>query len=183
MASRLALDGEELGWPEGEGPRDQQVREGIDARVVDPYGAVVETARVLQVILDLDEVALQLQEVAVCLELGPGLGQGDQPVQPDFHLALDPRLFGRRTERRRARAQFRDRLERGPLVARIGLHCLDQLRDQLVPARELHVDIAPRRAHLVTLAHQAVEDDHAPAEQAEHHQDQDPSEHAAPLRR
>lgn len=42
------------------------------------------------------------------------------------------------------------------------LNSLDQLGDQVVAPRELHVDIAPSGGHAIAVAHQQVEDNDTP---------------------
>src|SRR3546814_18944209 len=61
---------EELGGLEVEAARHQQVGHPLHRVVVVAHGAVVEAACVLQVLLDLDQVALQLGEVLAGLEVG-----------------------------------------------------------------------------------------------------------------
>src|SRR3546814_9807099 len=59
----FALGLEEFGGAEAEAARHQQVGHPLHRVVVVAHGAVVEAACVLQVLLDLDQVALQLREV------------------------------------------------------------------------------------------------------------------------
>ena len=58
---------------------------------------------------------------------------------------LGLRLLGRAPRALMALARaLRDGLERAPLVGGVALHRLDQVRDEVVAALELHVDLRPR---------------------------------------
>src|SRR3989442_14320944 len=81
-AYRLPLVGMKEGHRlEAEQLRHNQVGEGLDARRVLLHGAVVEAARVLQVVLDLDQLVGELAEIRVGLELRVALLQEQQLLQ------------------------------------------------------------------------------------------------------
>src|SRR5205814_8817771 len=91
---RLPLVGVEEGHRlEAKQLRHDQVGEGLDARRVLLHGAVVEAARVLQVVLDLDQLVGELAEIRVGLELHVDVGEalarlvavGDQSVVDPGH--------------------------------------------------------------------------------------------------
>ena len=64
--------------------------------------------------------------------------------------------------REAARTQLGDILEHRALVAGMLLHDFDELRNQVVAARKLHADVAPRLRDAVAIAHQQVVGDDAP---------------------
>ena len=144
--------------------RHHQVGEALHAVVELAHGAVVEAARVLQVVLDVHQVALQGQEILAGLELGVGLLDHQQAG----HVAFDRLLEAGQARRRRGghglRPQFGHALEHGLLVAGVGAHGLHQARHQVVPAHQLHVDVAPAGLHLVAQPHQAVEGEYGPGQ-------------------
>ena len=90
------------------------------------------------------------------------------------------RLVAQRGRADRARAQCGHCRQRRTLVLRVALHRGDQLRHQVVAARQLHVDVAPRRAHLVARGNQVVEDDHERRDDHEGDRAKPPPEHAQP---
>src|SRR5438046_8930446 len=75
---------------EAEQLRYDQVGEGLDARRVLLHGAVVEAARVLQVVLDLDQLVRKLAEIRVGLELRVALLQEQQLLQAPAKRPLVP---------------------------------------------------------------------------------------------
>src|SRR3546814_6623284 len=101
-----------------------------DLVVVVAHGAVVEAACVLQVLLDLDQVALQLGEVLAGLEVGIGLLQRDQPSQRVFQLAFDVAEPAGGAFGGGSCAQRGDRFEQRGLVAGIALDRRDQRRSE-----------------------------------------------------
>jgi hypothetical protein len=94
-------------------------------------------------------------------------------VQPRLHLVLEPRLVAQAARRLGPRPELGDRAERRPLVVRVGAHGLDELRDEVVAPRELHVDVAPGGAHLVAVPDQAIEGQHAPQDEPGKQHDQE----------
>ena len=62
-----------------------------------------------------------------------------------------------------------DRFERRLLVGGVALDRLDQVRDQVVPALELHADLRPRVVDPVPQPDEAV----VPGDEHEHDQDDD----------
>ena len=73
-------------------PATRLLGEGLDQRVQVPRGAVVVAPGHLELVLDLRELALELAEVGVGLELGIGLGERHQApertLEPPLGLAL-----------------------------------------------------------------------------------------------
>jgi hypothetical protein len=88
-----------LRWPERipERPGNGHIRHTLNGVVIIPHRAVVEAACVLQVILDLDEIALQLKEGFVCFEVGISLLQdhdtGERFLELGFDLAKSQRAL------------------------------------------------------------------------------------------
>ena len=174
----LVIRSKKLGGPEVQRPGHQEIRYRLDARVVDPHRAIVEAARVLQMILHLDEVALQLQEIPIGLELRIGLGKGDEALQAGRHLVLEACLVRQVGGALRLHAQLGHGGERGALVVGVSAHRVHKLRHEVVTPRQLHVDVAPGGTHLVTVTHQPVEDQHAPEKQGRDQDGKDQRQHS-----
>lgn len=123
--------------------------------------------------------------MALDFQFGVGLGQREQPPQraAERALGLGQLLHRRRiagialggiqaADRAVARADYR--LQRVALVLHVGLHCLDQIRDQVVATGQLHVDLGEGVAITIAAGDKAVVDADRPEQQgdadAEHHQ-------------
>src|SRR5215467_14888189 len=158
---RLLVDAaaEELRRPERRELRDDEHRKRLDLRVEIAHGAVVEAPRVLEVVLDLDQLALQREEVVAGLEVGILLLQREDAVDLPRELALDGGLVGERSGSDGARAKLGERRQRRALVRGVALYRGDELRHEIVPARQLDVDVAPGRANLVARRDELVEHD------------------------
>src|SRR5213592_3018257 len=143
---------------EAEQLRYDQVGEGLDARRVLLHCAVVEAARVLQVVLDLDQLVRKLAEIRVGLELRVALLQEQQLLQALAERALVAEALGERSGAGGARAQLGHAREQRLFVGGVAAHGLDQQRHQVGAALELHVDVGEALARLVALGDQAVVD-------------------------
>ena len=159
-------------------------REHLDRVVERQDGVVEDLPRDRDLVLGVLELRLEVEEVLVRLQLGVGLGDREQAAE---RLAQHPlRRSGRRRALRRHRrgARLGDRVERPALVGRVPLHRLDEVRDQVVPPLQLHVDLRPGVVDPVALADEPVEEQHQ-VEQEQHHHDDDDQEpgHACDSRR
>src|SRR5467141_1748354 len=120
------------------------------------HGAVVEAARVLQVVLDLDQLVRQLAEIRVGLELRIALLQEHELLQALVERALVAEALGERARAGGARAQLGHAREQRLFVGGIASYGLDQLRHEVGAALELHVDVGEALARLVAVGDQAV---------------------------
>ena len=173
---RLALlaDGlEVLGPLDVEDAGDDVARHRLDLGVEVAHGGVVVAAGRGDPVLGGGQLVLQGQEVLVGLEVGVGLDDGEQAAERLAEHVLALGLLGRRLARcHRGRAGLDDVLERAPLVGGVALDRLDQVADQVVPAGELDVDLAPGLLHEVAQPDQAVVGRDGPADD-DHQQDDD----------
>src|SRR6185503_12574135 len=172
---------EELPLRKPERPCDHDAGERLDRVVVREDGVVVDLPRHRDPVLGLRELALELAEVLVRLELGVRLGDREQPSEG---LAQDPLgLTGLRGGARalRGRARLGDRLERAALVGGVALDRLDEVRDQVVPPLELDLDLRPRVVDAVPEADEpVVERDQRDHEERDDHDDHDHGDHEPP---
>src|SRR5690606_39895242 len=113
-----------LAVAETEQPRDHDIGNALDRVVVVADRAVIEPPRVLQMLLDLDELALELEEVLARVEVGIRLLQSEDPRQPLLERGLDLGKPCRARLAPRLRARLRDRRQHGTLVAARSLHRL-----------------------------------------------------------
>src|SRR5712692_817169 len=143
LAIFLSVELEVLALGEAEEGRDEVGRHGVDRRVEVAHDGVVVAARVLDRVLDLPERGLELREALVRLEVGVRLGQREELAEGAGQrvLRLRARLGGLRGHGGAPRAH--DRVERPPLVGGIALDGLDEVRDEVGAALELHVDVRP----------------------------------------
>src|SRR6185503_10343699 len=144
-ALRLVAELEVVAPADAEAPGDDVPGERLDRGVEIADDGVVVAPGVLDRVLEAGELALKLQEVLVRPQLWVALGDGEERTERARERGLGLRLVGggRRLHGRAARP--RHLFERRALVGRIALHGLDEVRDELVPALQLHVDVAPRR--------------------------------------
>src|SRR5437762_9809544 len=144
LAVLLALELEVLALGEVEHGRDDVGGNGVDRRVEVAHDRVVVAARVLDGVLDLSERGLELREVLVRLEVRVRLGEREELAQGGGQRVL---RLGTRIGRLRGHGgapRAHDRVERAALVGGVALDRLDQVRDQVRAALELHVDVRPR---------------------------------------
>src|SRR6478672_7284441 len=171
---------EELPFREPERPCDHDAWERLDRVVIREHGVVVDLPRDRDPILCLGELALQLAKVLVRLELGVGLGDGEQTAE---RLAQDPlglTGFGGRSRALRGCARLGDRLERAALVGGVALDGLDEVGDQVVPPLELDLDLRPRVVDAVPQPNETVvEEDQRQQRQHDQHDDHDHGDHVA----
>ena len=108
---------------EAAGARDEVGRERLDGGVVVAHRAVVVAARHLQLVLDLGQLALQLEEAARGAQLGVGLGDRQQAAQLGAERVL---AVLQRARRLPGAAQAGHLLEHLPLVAGVRAHHLER---------------------------------------------------------
>src|SRR5215470_3093855 len=161
--------------PKLEEARDEIRWKGLDRRVEIANDGVEVPARVLDGVLDLAERGLERLEVGARLEIGIRLGQREETAQglAELALGLGARL-GRLRDHRGA-AGLHHRIERPPLVRRVALDRLDEVRHEIGAALELDVHVRPRRLRALRQGHQAVvadddEDDDDPDRGQEDHE-------------
>ena len=106
---------------------------------------VVELPREADLVLGAGQLLLQLGDVSRGLEVGVGLGQREQPAERLGQLTFRLRRLRHAGRVHRLVPRRDDRLERGALEVHRALHRVDQVRDQVVPPLELHVDLFPAR--------------------------------------
>jgi hypothetical protein len=139
--------------------------ERLDRGVVFRDRVVEEAPRRRELVLDVGELGLKLLEIGVGLEVGIGLGERHEAPERARQRAFGGGLLGRTACCERGVAGLHDRLERAALMGRVALHGLDEVRDEVVPLLQLHVDVGeglrdplPERDEPV-IGHDAVEDD------------------------
>ena len=123
-------------------------------------------AREGDLVLGVRELVLELQEVRVRLQLRVGLGDREEGLEgPGEEVVGGHGLLGALGLQHR-RARLAHVLQELALVLRVALHGLDEVRDQVVPPLELHVDIRPRLVGALPQTHEPVVDhDGEPDEQ------------------
>ena len=107
----------------------------------------------MQLFFHLYQVALQLGEIFVGLEVGVGFLQRDQPADTLLQCGFKLAQFAWRLRGHGLSAQFGDCCQYGLFMACIGFHRSDQRRHQVMATEELYIHVGPGRTHLVTQAH------------------------------
>src|SRR4051812_7280926 len=79
-APLVLIGGEELARLEPEQPCEEQRREGLDRGVVGLHGGVVVAPGGGDLVLGVGQLGLELPEVLGRLEVGVGLGDGEEPA-------------------------------------------------------------------------------------------------------
>ena len=111
----------------------------------------------LNPVLGVRQLVLQGQKVLAGFQLRVVLGHREEAANTGDERVLRAGQIGRRSrlcDRRRAR--FRDLFEELSFVRRISLHRVHEVRDQVVAAAELGLDIGPRVANEIALSDEAV---------------------------
>src|SRR5258705_10663552 len=147
---------EEIPTVEAEHAGEQCDRHLLDAGVVFLDRVVEEAAAGRDLVLEVGQLAGQLLEVGVCLQIRIGLRQGDQPAERAAQLVFGGRDLCRSLRRHRTVAGFYHLIERAALVRGVALHGLDQIGDQVVALFELHVDVGKGLADTLTERNQPV---------------------------
>jgi hypothetical protein len=130
-------------------PCHQVVRDRGDAGVPLAHVVVVVLPGESHLVLRVGQFLLQVPEVLVGLEVRVALGDGEQPAQRRRQCLLGLPGSSRTLRGDRRGARGRDLLEGGLLVRGVALDRVDQVRDQVVTALQLHVDLCPRLLDLV----------------------------------
>ena len=133
-------------------------RERLDLGVVLQDAVVVELPRVGDAVLGRGQLLLQRQEVLVRLQVGVRLGRArtadfSAPVSTFSACACCCRALRAASPRCGPATTL---LEGARLVGGVALHRLDEVRDEVVPALELHVDLRPRVVDPVPQPDEAV---------------------------
>src|SRR6266536_333143 len=138
----LVLDLEVAGLLELEAVRDDVRRERLDPGVVVAHVGVVEPAAGRDPVLGVGQLALQVEEVLVRLQLRVRLDRDHHLTQRAGQLTLRgrPLLGVGALHVHRLGAEPGDLLEHVPLVCGVRAYGLDQVRDQVVAAVQLDVD-------------------------------------------
>ena len=172
---RLALlaDGlEVLGLADAEDVGDDVRRHRLDLRVEVPHGGVVVAAGRRDAVLGGGQLLLEGEEVLVGLEVGVGLGDGEQATEGLAQHVLALGLLRRGLPRSHGPgASLDDVLEGAALVGGVPLDGLDEVADEVVPTGELDVDLAPGLLHEVAQPDQPVVGDDRPADDGDEHHD------------
>src|SRR5262245_35164376 len=178
LALLAACELEELAGLETEGARDDALGELRDLRVQVAHHGVVVPPRVSDRVLDLAQRPLQRGEALDGAQLRIGLGQREQALERAGERALRLRLRAWPLGGHGAVARADHGLQRGALVPGVALHRLDEVRNQVVAAFELNVDVRPRVLGLNLEANEAVVDrDHHQDDQRERSADYPPDGH------
>ena len=119
---------------------------------------------------------LQLLEVLGRPQLRVGLGDREQPAERRGEHVLGLRLLLHALRLLCRRPRLRDLVERPALVGGVALDRLHEVRDQVVAAPELDVDLRPGVLRSVPQPDEPVVDDHAGErhEHEEHDEDDQP---------
>src|SRR5688572_3990040 len=161
------LDLEKLGRLEAEFVRDQVAGEVLAGVVVAQYGIVERLARERDLVLRRRQLFLELNHVLIRLQVGIGFREREQAPQ----RAAERRLGGR--ERLdgigigrvgggfpeaglRRVAGVDDGLESAALVAHVPFDGLDEVRNQVVAARQLDIDLRESVTHAVARVDEVV---------------------------
>ena len=133
-------------------------RERLNGVVVAEHAVVVALARVAHLVLGVLECGLELRKVGVRLKVGVGLGHSKELAQRTgqhvvrFHLGLG----GGGAHGGVACVDYGG--ERVLLVLGVALDGLDQVRDQVVAALQLRVDVLPSVIDAIALGDHVVVD-------------------------
>ena len=95
-------------------------------------------------------------EIRAGLEFGIGFGDGQHAADGGGDCRFRLRPLRTRRPAAAGAAQSRKLVECPAFVARIALHRLDQIGNEIGAALELRVDVAPRLGHDVLPPHEAV---------------------------
>lgn len=166
-------DFEEFTLGEIEQTRDDIAREHIDLVVERQHIAIIEAAGGLDLVFRVGEFALQLKEILVGLEIRVGLRDCEQAFQ-----RIREHVFGLRLVRSGTRLHSSSTgrghfFKHAGFVRSIAFDRIDEIRNQIIAALELHVDIAPGFADAVAESDETVEehDDVEDDEDGHHNED------------
>ncbi len=143
LALRVVLHVEELARSEAERACDEGAWDRLDRIVVGQHRVVVDLARDGDPVLRLGDLALELPEVLVGLQLRVRLGHGEEASERLTEQPFRLRRLARRLCLLRGRAGLGDVLEGLALVRGVALDGLDEVRDQVPPPLQLDLDLRP----------------------------------------
>ena len=149
-------DFEKFALRETEQACDDIAREHIDLVVERQHVTIVEAAGSLNLVFRVRELPLQLEEVLVGLEIRIGFRDCKQALQRIREHIFGLRLVRGGTGLHRSGARSGHFLKHAGLMRGIALDRIDEIRNQIVAALELHIDIAPGLAHAIAQGHKAV---------------------------
>jgi len=183
LRASLRIDLQEAREFEVEEAGDHVVREILGGIVVPQHGVIERLARERDLVLGSGQLFLELDHVLAGLEIRIGLGQGKKPAESGRQSALGRSQFLDRFGVGRVRlgrgeaglcrvARLDDILERLALVLHVALDGFDEVRDQVVAPRELHIDLGECVLYPVSLVDQPVVN----ADPPEHNRDNDREE-------
>ncbi len=134
-------------------------REDLQLGIEITHIAIVETARGLDLVLGIREFALQFEEISICFQVRIILRQSKYRLQcRREHVLCLGLSLGITASLRLHRCVARlSHLGQCPLfVLRVALHRLDKIRNQVITALELHIDIAPSLVYTILETDQTV---------------------------
>ena len=161
-------------------PRDERGREGLQLDVVVTHVAVVEAARELDLVLGGGQLLLEIGEGGDGLEVGVVLGYREQAAQALAQHVLGLADLGGvagGAGRDCGCPRVGDRFEGAALVPDVALDRLDQVRDQVVAALELDVDLRPGFLGAISERDEAVVGEDEPKDDEDDDSKDDPPAH------
>ena len=165
--------------------RDDEVRE-LRRRIVELQRlVVVGLACKTEAVFGAGDLFGQRLHGGIGLEFRVALGHHHQAAQAaaEYALCRCQRAHGagalrcgthRCSRPLRLAAGLDDSLQRGGLVREIAARHLHQIGNQVIPALELHIDLAKRVGNAVAQLHQPVVDRHSPQPHRDQHNDHAP---------
>ena len=129
----------------------------------------------MQLAFDSRQLILQLKEVRVGLELGIGLGHGEQAAEQACHLSIG---LGRRLNapgRQRSRAIGADLFEYLSFMRGISFHGFDEVGNEVGPSPELDRDPTEALLYERPKPHEPVVDPHDVEQQQNDRRENDPA--------
>jgi hypothetical protein len=127
--------------PTDEHARDEVARDRLDLGVELADVGVVVAPGGRDPVLGGGQFSLQRREVLVGLEVGVGLGDGDEPPRAWVSMPSDLACCRALAGSHRGAARLHDVFERASLVRGIPLDGLDEVADEVVATLELDVDL------------------------------------------
>src|SRR6266404_9649209 len=137
-------------------PRQEDIGELCDPRVVGVDVVVEKLAAVGDSLLQLRDSILQGQEILVGLELRISFRHNKKRSQSARQQKVCLGLLWNAGRVHRSRARLGHRLQRLPLIVHVALDACHQVGNLIVALLEQNVDISPGTADFVLQAHQSV---------------------------
>ena len=156
FALGLARDLKQRHLFELENRRHDIGRETLDGNIEIPDVAIVESARRLDLILGVGQFALKLDKIGRRFQVGVALRHREQAFQGLGQGVLLLDLFFRGLGAHRRGPGFGNPFENPAFMGRVSLNGLHQIRDEVVPAFQLHINIRPCFLSAVFKNYQAI---------------------------